>query len=109
MAKNLIPGAPITLGNRDFIVPALSFGQLKGLKKELELTDNPQEMTEQVFEGLITIVTAAIGRNYPEIKREEVENLIDFNNVKQLMAAIKGESGFITNKPPESGSDATGE
>ena len=109
MATQLIPGAPIKLGNRDYIVPALSFGQIKRLKTELTLTDNPTVMTDTVFDGIITIIVAALSRNYPKLTRKEVEDFIDFNNVKPLMQAIKGESGFITDKINVSDSENSGE
>jgi len=110
MANQLIPGAPIKIGNRGFIVPALSFGQLKKLRKEMNLTNAPAEMTEEVENALVMIIHAALSRNYPKLKLEELEDIIDLNNARPLIQAIKGESGFLTTVfPKEEETAAAGE
>ena len=104
---NLIPGAPIKLGGRTFIVPALSFGQLKVLRNEFKITEGAREMTDEITNAVVKIAHAAISRNYPTITILEMEELIDMRNVHDLLPAIKGESGFVTNVEPVD--DATGE
>ena len=91
----IIDGASIRMGGKDYIVPALSFGQLRRLMPKLKETNSiGAQMTPEQMENVIEIVFAALSRNYPDLKLEDVENLIDLNNLATIFSAVMGQSGL---------------
>ncbi|MBP2638380.1 MAG: putative phage associated protein [Firmicutes bacterium] len=90
-------GVALKIRGREYVIPALSFGQLENLAPELERSTQAagQTMTKEVIQDTIKIFHAAISRNYPEITIDEVKNMIDMRNMKTIMAAIMGASGFV--------------
>ena len=83
------------MGGKDFIVPALSFGQLRRLMPKLKETNAiGAQMTPEQMENVIEIVFTALSRNYPDLKLEDVADLIDLNNLATIFAAVMGQSGL---------------
>jgi hypothetical protein len=94
---DLHDGVKIKLGGKDYIVPPLSFKRLKNLKPEMEVikTVAPQtELTDDQIEAMIRIIHAAISRNYPDLKEEDLFDLLDLGNIGKITAAVMGQSGF---------------
>lgn len=98
MSQPLIDGVTITLGRREFVVPPLNLGRIKKLQDDLAiLALVPQDATRfepQQLEACITVIHTALTRNYPDLTREEVEDVVDMGNMQPLMLAIMGQSGF---------------
>jgi hypothetical protein len=83
----MIEGKTVKLRGKEFVIPPLTLGQWK---RFLPLITKMQSCTDfmENIAGLTTIVHAALLANYPEIKIEEVEDLIDFSNMKEVMEAV---------------------
>ncbi len=78
----MIAGREINLGGTTFVVAPLSLGALERLEDRLKMAPTP---------GLIVdVVTASLSRNYPEMTRDQVAELIDTDNCAAIFAAIMG-------------------
>jgi hypothetical protein len=96
----MVPGTKIALGDKEFVVPPLSLGQLRtGLAGKIE------EHDKQVAEGVDytkllvirgEIVIAALRRNYPEseVSDDELWNRLDFKNILDAWRAVLALNGF---------------
>lgn len=93
-------GMPITIGGVEYIVPPLSFRKVKQLQPEIDklsqinaasVTANSSEATEV----MIKIIHSALQRNYPEITIDELEDMLDLANVRTIIQAVMGISGFV--------------
>ncbi len=90
----MIEGMTLKIGGAEYIIPPLNFRQLKKLYpviEQMQKTDNPMDQMQAV----VTIAQAALSRNYPEMTIEQVEEMIDLNNIRQVIEAIMGISGFL--------------
>lgn len=87
-------GVVTVIGDRTFVVPALSVGQARKLWPEiLEMNDGITATNlPEKHSKWMDIVHAAITRNYPDLKREELEELVDLRCIKQLMMLVMGNS-----------------
>ncbi len=95
-------GVKVKLGDTEYVVPALPLGALKKLRSQFELiasmdTTN-RVVTDEQVDAVIAIVHKAISRNYPSVKVEELEELIDFRNMESLLAAIMSVTGLEKTK-----------
>ena len=73
-------------GGLIYIIPPLAVTDLKRYRRELAtLQKNDVDHTAGV-DACITLVHAALRRNYPEMTRDEVEAFLDMSN---MLAAIK--------------------
>ena len=83
----MIEGTTLKLRGKEYVIPALS---LKQWKKFLPLIRKLQSCgnTAKNITGLATIAHAALSRNYPDLKVEDVEDLIDLSNILTIMEAI---------------------
>ena len=93
----MIEGVQISLGGKEYIVPALNFRQLRELKEPMsKLNATANGIPDDVaFDAGLSIIEAAIKRNYPDITREQVEEMIDLSNFKIILPAIMGASGLV--------------
>ncbi len=101
----MIEGTKIKLGEKEYIVPALSFGQLKRLAPDLaklaEFKLKDAEMPgSDTLGAVVNLIHTAIKRNYPEATVEDVEDGLDMRNMKEVVLAIMGQSG-LTQQPGE--------
>ncbi len=87
-------GITIKLAGQDYVVPPLSLGQVKRLFPIIEKMQSAGNTVEK-FSSLVAIAHAALSRNYPDLKIEEVEELVDMGNFKMVMDTIMGSSGFL--------------
>lgn len=95
--QKLIEGASVRLGTEDFVVPALSLGQVRRLKDDLVMvsTIHGVSLSEEQSNSVIKVLQAAISRNYPEVSAEDLEDWVDLRNLKPVLTAVLGTSGLL--------------
>lgn len=88
-------GVRIELGGRAFVMPPLTLKHLRihgGVIRSLgDLKGIP---SDQDVDGIVTLIHAALSRNYPELTREEIEDLVDVTNLAPTFQAMVGQSGL---------------
>lgn len=99
----LFEGAEVVLGRQKYVVPALTIRQLKKYRKEIAVLPSlaGRDPTDEEVDGLLDVFHAAVSRNYPDLKREDLEDLIDLNNLPTLIKAVLAQSGLERVKPGE--------
>lgn len=94
--KELIEGVDVKMGGSTWIVPALSLGQIKRLKNKINgLHKIGEELTDEQIQDIGDIVHSAMSRNYPEVTRSEVEDMVDLANLQQVIKAVMAQSGLV--------------
>ncbi len=94
-------GVCLTLGGRDFVVPALTFRQLKTLLPRLNRLQQAGGALEPEHLDIVTdLVEAALTRNYPDLTREEIESLLTFADMGPAISAVLLGSGFARADAP---------
>lgn len=86
-------GIPVQLGERSFIVPPLALGALEQLQDRIadfkgDIRDASQVAT------VLDAAHAALKRNYPDVTREEVADLVDVGNMAEVFEAVMDVSGL---------------
>lgn len=87
-----IPGLRVVLAGREFVVPPLSLGQVEQLRERISAVQAAPDA--QSISTILDAATAALQRNYPELKREEVAELIDVGNMMEVFGAVMDVSGL---------------
>lgn len=96
----MIPGKDVVIGDKTYTLPPLSLGQLRnGMMEKLRahdalLAEDPPKGWE-AFVAKGEIILAALRRNYPDLKAEELDDLIDLGNVMDLWSTVLGLTGFM--------------
>lgn len=136
-----VPGARMRLGEKFYIVPGLSLRQLRlnrdlimqmaAKEKEMKALQLPvvgidddeerdraqqarnerqQELLLETFETAAKVVHLSLSRNY-EVLLDDIQDLIDVNNIRPLLAVVMGQSGFdmVTVQPKEDAAVPKGE
>ncbi len=103
-----VKGVPFDFNGCVLIIPPLSLGAYEQLQERL--SDLPEDVRESSYIGTaIDTVHAALLRNYPDMTREEVGELVDFGNMNDAMECAMDISG-LKRKALEAGQgDAPGE
>jgi len=100
----MIDGVKINLGGTEYLVPPLSFKQLRNLQpKLLTLTKMGSVPDVKQLDTVTEIVFVALSRNYPELTQEQVGNLLDLGNMKLIVPAIMGVSGLVSSGEAQAG------
>jgi len=102
----LVPfkGVPLYLNSQKYLVPSLSYAQMKEnydvlSSKDFEhITD---ENFQRFFDTFLPIVGIAIRRNYPEVTDELLGGWLDLNTFAEAVSAVKGASGLQVIEPGE--------
>lgn len=94
----MIDGTEIKMGGETYIVPPLNFKRLRKIQPLLSKlstsTPGAADLTDAQFDAAVEIVHVALTRNYPDLERDKVEELLDLRNLPVVMAAIMGQSGL---------------
>lgn len=103
MSQSLIDGEKVILSGKEFIIPPLNLSRIKKLQDELAILaavpEDAARFEPQQLEATISIIHMALTRNYPDLTREEVEDVIDMGNMARAMLAVMGQSGFKQGEP----------
>jgi hypothetical protein len=101
-------GEPVIMGGKEWILPPLSFRQLRQMENTLETIMGAEKkgffarfrkktlFSEQLARSraVIKIIHAALSRNYPKLKLSEVEDMIDNKSLETLVKAVMGITGL---------------
>jgi hypothetical protein len=103
-------GTPIYMAGKVWIVPGLSVRQFKQhfpiLAKSTQVPEGAgiEEVSRVLNASLderLPVILAAMQRNYPDLKQEDLEDMLDASNVPAVMLAISRGSGMRPAKPGE--------
>ena len=96
-------GVALTLGDETFVVPPLTLGAFEDHGDALRAFDgSPSKDNVRL---VVDPLTSALKRNYPEITREKVRDLVDLSTMSQAMFALMSVSGAT--EAPEGNTVAT--
>ena len=87
-------GIAVHFAGNDWVIPALSLGQLKRLMPHFHALQGGQFSIEQIDSTLL-VIHAALSRNYPSLQLEDVEDLVDLASMPIIMDAILRASGLV--------------
>lgn len=85
-------GIPVELGGETYIVPPLNLGAVERMQERLQNFSGGIDM--ESISVVIDATHAALLRNYPEITREEIIDLIDVGNMMEVFQAVMDISGL---------------
>lgn len=88
-----VKGITVPLGGQDYVIPPIALGALEQLQERIskftgDVTDALQVAT------VIDAAHAALKRNYPDITRADVADLIDVANMADVFTAVMDVSGL---------------
>lgn len=88
-------GTKVNLGGRDFVLPPLTLKSLRLLGPKIALLSdlNGVPTTEQV-DVMVEIVHASAVRNYPDLTPDDLLDLLDLHNIKEVFPAVMAASGL---------------
>lgn len=88
-----IPGITLRLADGDYVVPPLSLGALEQLQSQIaSFTGNVLDAGQVAT--VIDATHAALRRNYPDLTRDAVAELIDVGNMVEVFEALMDVSGL---------------
>jgi hypothetical protein len=101
----MIEGVSITLGGREFILPSLTFRQVRQFSADGTLEKVPMNgatfiAKPECRDAAEVVLFAALSRNYPDLKLEQMADLLDLNVVEAAVAAVMGVSGLTRRTAP---------
>jgi hypothetical protein len=95
----LLDGIKVNVGGRELIIPPLNLRALRKLKEKIKLLEKMNTVPgEEEIDALLDIVTSAVQRNYPEITRDNLEDLVDLANLQEVVPAVLAASGLVRRK-----------
>jgi hypothetical protein len=96
MPETRFPGRLVVLGGRPYILPPIALGKLREMQPRLEKLDvaSGGMPTGDDLDTIIDMTHAALRRNYPDIAREEIEEVLDMGNLKEIVSVVMGQSGL---------------
>lgn len=96
-----VKGIAVQLGGESYVIPPLSLGALEQLQERIASFKGDIRDKDQVA-TVIDAAHAAMKRNYPDLTRDEIAELIDVGNMADVFEAVMDVSG-LKRKAIESG------
>lgn len=87
------PGRELNLGGRVFVMPALSLGAIEELEESFTTFQRKPIRDQMKF--IVDVALRALRRNYPDLERAELAELIDTRNAFDVFGAVMGVSGLV--------------
>ena len=89
-----VPGEEFTFsGGQKLTIPPLSLGALEQLIDPINEVMSGA-IDKKAISTIIDAVHAALKRNYPDMTREGVADLLDFSNMQRALSAVMSASGM---------------
>lgn len=107
--QDLIEGLTVKMGRRELVIPPLNFKQLKRFQPKLEKirTDSAGKVLGLAhMDDMAEIIHAAMTRNYPDITKDEVEDMLDLGNMNEVFNAVMKFSGLVKKPGEEKGPES---
>lgn len=89
----MIKGISFDFGEKTLVIPPISLGALEQLQEQLT-EFNGNALDKKQLSTVIEAAHAALRRNYPELTREEVGELIDLANFMEVFDCVMDVSGM---------------
>lgn len=89
----MIPGIDFDFNGRVLTIPPLTLGALQALRKRLAALRASGLNDPESIGTILDAAHTAIKRNYPEITRDEVGELVDLRNMGDVLVAVMDASG----------------
>ena len=91
----LIPGIDYDFGGeRVYKLPPLSMGAMERLQKGLAALSTAEALSPESITTIVDAAHAALRRNYPNLSREDVADLVDVGNMFDVVGAVLDVSGI---------------
>jgi len=88
-----VKGIPFEFSDCTLIIPPISLGAMEQLQDRFVGTK--EDPTDPKYIGtVVDTVHAALKRNYPDMTREEVADLIDLENMQEVVACAMDVAGL---------------
>ena len=98
----LLNGVKVSLGGQDYILPPLTLGTLKRMGNKLNtLAGISSVPNEEQCDVMCEIVHASLVRNYPELTKDQLYEMLDLGNMTTVFQAVLGVSGIKESKQGE--------
>ena len=89
----LIKGVTLNLGGREFVIPPLSMKGLRELAPQWPTLQGMGDVpTGPQIDVVLGVVHTALIRNYPDLTRDELDELLDLGNLAKALMAVMGAS-----------------
>jgi len=97
--NELYEGESIKIRGKEYIVPGLSLGQIESMADKIQsIAENGDKLSKEMMTTISEISHAALSRNYPAMTLDEVKDMMDMRNMKVVLEAVMGASGFMKMK-----------
>jgi len=97
----LLSGVKVQMGGRDFTLPPLTLGALKKIGDKIYILSEMSSIpTPDQIDAMAQIILSSVNRNYPEVKQDELIELLDLGNLKSVFEAVLGASGIVRGSEP---------
>lgn len=88
-----IKGVTVELNGTNYVIPPIALGALEQLQERIVAFNGDIQDVKQIS-TVIDCAYAALRRNYPDMTREEVADLIDIGNMNEVFVAMMDVSGL---------------
>lgn len=88
----MIPGREIKIGDKVYVMPALTLGMLELYQDRIDAFQNG-EVSSKSWTTVIDVVHSALKRNYPEMDRSVVTENLELRDIGGLFEKLMDVSG----------------
>jgi hypothetical protein len=91
----LIPGIEFSFGGgRVYTLPPLSLGALERLQGKLAGLSSANATDPESIKTVVDAAHAALKRNYPDLTRDDVAELVDIANMHEVISCVMDVAGM---------------
>lgn len=95
-----VPGKAMNLAGSEYIIAPLNLRQLEELGDVIDGV-NKLVTLRDVSRAALALAHASLSRNYPEITKAKVAEIVDVGNMRDVIETVLTTSGYGKTKPGE--------
>lgn len=100
-------GVKLNLGGDEYVVPPLTLGALEVMQDRIAAVHS-NGFTKDSIAAIIDCAHASMKRNYPELTREAVAEMLDLENMMEVFDSVMDVSGVKRKKQEEAPGESIG-
>ncbi len=87
-------GVPMVFDGKTYVLPPITLGKLEQLQARLVKLDRNDVLGPESVRTMLDAIHVSLQRNYPELTREEVGELVDVGSMVDAFEAVMDVSGL---------------
>jgi hypothetical protein len=90
----MIEGTTVMMGGQGWVIPPLNLKSVRKIQPLIPVLNAMDIASPEAVDAMVELVFIALQRNYPDVTKDQVEDMVDLGNLQGIVNAVMNVSGL---------------